>query len=83
MILVFGWVLLSIAVGVGARNRFDRSCVDWTVLALVISPLIAAAFLVASGPKAPKVKRNRGAKRLSPPQLPVDRLDAAIRAMRA
>ena len=80
MILIIGWILLSVAVGIGARNRYGRCGPDWFVLSLAFSPLIAAAFLLAAGPK---VQRQRRHKKLSPPPLPNDDLDGAIRALRA
>ncbi|AHB47181.1 hypothetical protein W911_00235 [Hyphomicrobium nitrativorans NL23] len=83
MDLIIGWVLLSIAVGVGARNRFNRSGADWCVLSLVVSPLIAGAFLLAAGPKIAKAKRPLRGLKNCPPPLPTDDLDAAIRGLRA
>jgi hypothetical protein len=51
MELVLVWIALSIAIGIGARRRYARNGLGWFLLALVISPLIAVAFLLAVGPK--------------------------------
>jgi hypothetical protein len=47
------WLGLSIAVGVLA-GRYRRSEGGWFLLALVISPVIAGALLLASGARPPK-----------------------------
>jgi hypothetical protein len=40
------WIAFSVAVGMYARNS-NRDQVGWTLLALLISPVLAAAFAVA------------------------------------
>lgn len=80
MALIAGWFLLSLAVGMAADTRYGRVGFGWFVLSLVTSPLIGAAFLWAAGPKT---KRQHKHLRLSPPPLPTDDLDAAIRGLRA
>jgi hypothetical protein len=42
------WLGLSIAVGIGA-SRLGRSAVLWCIVALIFSPLVAAALVVAGG----------------------------------
>ena len=42
------WILFSFAV-ILLANRFDRSGVGWFLISLVVSPLIAAIFLVIIG----------------------------------
>lgn len=41
------WVLLSLPIGIWARRR-GRSGVTWLLLALLVSPLIAAVLLLAA-----------------------------------
>jgi hypothetical protein len=50
--MIFFWFGLSVAVGMRA-TRYERSA-GWFVTALVFSPLLAGAWLLALGPKAPK-----------------------------
>jgi hypothetical protein len=47
------WILLSVVVGVGANTR-GRNGFGWFLLSLVISPLLAGLFLLAS----PQQKHN-------------------------
>jgi hypothetical protein len=42
------WLGLSIAVGVGA-SRLGRSAVLWCLVALIFSPMVGAALVVAGG----------------------------------
>jgi hypothetical protein len=52
--LIIAWVGLSVAVGILAE-RYQRSA-GWFLTALVVSPLIAGAWLLAIGPQQ---KRGR------------------------
>jgi hypothetical protein len=52
-ILLIVWIAFAVAVGMYARNYRDRDQAGWTILALVISPLLAWAFLAALPPAAP------------------------------
>lgn len=47
--IVFSWFGFSAAIGVGAARRYDRNGVGWFFLSLLISPLLAVAFLLAAG----------------------------------
>jgi hypothetical protein len=47
--LIIGWIIISVAVGIAAARRFDRNGGGWFLLALLISPLIAGILLVALG----------------------------------
>lgn len=47
------WVLFAIAIGIWAANK-GRSSVAWILLALIISPLLAALFLAVSSDISPK-----------------------------
>ncbi len=51
-ILLF-WFLVSIAIGVWASNK-GRSGFGWFVLAVVISPILAAIFLAVSSDLSPR-----------------------------
>ena len=44
------WAAFSFVVGVGAVRNFRRDRIGWTVLALVVSPLIAMLMLFVLGP---------------------------------
>jgi hypothetical protein len=44
---LIGWILFSAVVGVGANTR-GRPGFNWFLLSLVISPLLAGLFLIAS-----------------------------------
>jgi len=44
--IILGWIVLAIIVGVAANTR-GRSPVGWTLLALVVSPLIAGLLVLA------------------------------------
>ena len=46
MPIILGWIVLAIIVGVAANTR-GRSPVGWTLLALVVSPLIAGLLVLA------------------------------------
>lgn len=48
MFLVVIWIGLAGAVGALAANR-DRSGIGWFLLAVILSPLIAAIFLLLAG----------------------------------
>jgi hypothetical protein len=50
--LAYLWVGLTIAVGLLAR-RYRRSWLRWCVLSLLVSPLLALAFLFAVGKRHP------------------------------
>jgi hypothetical protein len=54
MVFFFLWVAASFAVGSMAPAR-NRSYVDWTVLSLLISPLLAVLCLIAAGAKPARV----------------------------
>lgn len=45
MIIGFLWILLSIVIGVAA-NKYDRSCLGWIFISLLISPLVAGVILI-------------------------------------
>lgn len=47
IVVIFFWLGFSIAVAVAADNR-GRSSIGWFFLALLISPLLAGLFLLAS-----------------------------------
>ena len=49
--LIFGWIILSIAVGLAAGRRFGRDETPWFILSLIISPLLAGILLLAVGTK--------------------------------
>ena len=51
--ILFSWVMLSIIVGVAAGTRGDNAA--WFLLALIISPLLAAPCLIA-----PRHRLSRG-----------------------
>ena len=53
--LIAGWIAFAAVVGVGARTR-GREGFGWFLLAIVISPLLAGAFLLASPRKDQKEK---------------------------
>jgi hypothetical protein len=46
---VYFWLALSVAVGILA-SRYQREGVLWFLIALVLSPLVGAALLLAAGP---------------------------------
>lgn len=48
MIILLAWVLLSVAVGFAANTR-GRDGMMWFFIALLISPLIAGAMVLALG----------------------------------
>ena len=48
MEILVAWVILSVAVCAWA-NSLDRSAFGWLVVALVLSPLLAAIFLAIAG----------------------------------
>ncbi len=50
MEIVFFWAMFSIAIGFLA-DRYGRSAAGWIIFALVLSPLLAAVFLLAVGPR--------------------------------
>jgi hypothetical protein len=45
------WIILSVIVGVAARNRYARSFFAWAFISLVASPLLAFLLLFALGVK--------------------------------
>lgn len=45
LLLLALWVVLSLVIGIWARSR-GRSKVTWALIALLVSPLIAAVLLV-------------------------------------
>jgi hypothetical protein len=45
MTIILAWTLLSVAVGMFASIRRDRSGLGWFVLALIVSPLLAGIFV--------------------------------------
>lgn len=49
MEILFGWFLLSVGVAILA-GRYGRNGAGWFILALLISPLIAAVLVLALGP---------------------------------
>jgi len=55
MTILIGWILFSAVVGVGANTR-GRSGFSWFLLSLVISPLLAGLFLLASKRRDQKEK---------------------------
>lgn len=65
MLIFLAWVGFAIAVGVLASNK-DRSGIGWFFLAVIVSPLIAAIFLLIAGEGnahrcpfcAEKIKKN-------------------------
>jgi hypothetical protein len=57
MIILFFWIGFSVAVGIAANTRNGRGGFGWFVVALIISPILAAAFLFAlpkGDPAAPR-----------------------------
>lgn len=50
-IAIIFWLGFSAAVGYAAQERFNRSPGGWGLIALVISPILAALFLAISGEK--------------------------------
>jgi hypothetical protein len=54
-----GWIAFAVAVGMYAHNYRDRDQAGWTILALVISPLLAWAFAAAMPPAAPLLELER------------------------
>ena len=45
MLIVITWITFSIAVGMFASIRRNRSGMGWFFLALILSPLLAIAFV--------------------------------------
>lgn len=58
MELFFGWVALSVAVAVWAGKK-GRSVGGWLLLALLLSPLIAAVFLALAEDLTPAAQEKR------------------------
>jgi hypothetical protein len=50
--VIYLWVGFTVVVELLA-NRYRRSWVGWCVLSIVVSPLLALAFLLAVGKRAP------------------------------
>jgi hypothetical protein len=63
VVLIIAWILLSLAVGTYAQNYRNRSRAEWTVLAILISPLIAFALVAATAPTAPLIELERRERR--------------------
>ena len=62
--LLLVWIAFAVAVGMYAHNYRDRDQAGWTILALVISPLLAWAFVAAMKPPAPTLElEDQGAGR--------------------
>src|SRR5262249_62290714 len=76
--ILFSWVMLSIIVGVAAVTRGHNAA--WFLLALIISPLLAALCLIALPPR-PSRGRHSNAKAgvLAAAALTADRIDYWIR----
>jgi hypothetical protein len=53
------WIAFAVAVGMYAYNYRNRDQAGWTILALVISPLLAWAFVAAMPPAAPVLELER------------------------
>ncbi|EFF74722.1 hypothetical protein HMPREF0004_3934 [Achromobacter piechaudii ATCC 43553] len=56
-LLIFLWIVLAIVVGVMAAGRGRRG-IGWTILACLISPPLAGAFLLALPDHSPRTQEN-------------------------
>jgi hypothetical protein len=72
--ILFSWVMFSIIVAVAAGTRGDNAA--WFLLALIISPLLAALCLIALRHRRPS---NAKAGALAAAALTSDRIDYWIR----
>jgi len=72
--ILFSWVMLSIIVAVAAGTRGHNGA--WFLLALIISPLLAALCLIALRHRQPS---NAKAGALAAAALTADRIDYWIR----
>ena len=59
VILIVAWIVLCIAVGVGAANR-NRFGFGWFLLAVITSPIISGFILLLLGAKTPRSPRSDG-----------------------
>jgi len=76
--VLFSWVMLSIIVGVAAVTRGHNAA--WFLLALIISPLLAALCLIALRHRRSRVRpSNAKAGALATAALTADRIDYWIR----
>jgi hypothetical protein len=73
--ILFSWVMLSIIVGVAAGTRGHNAA--WFLLALIISPLLAALSLIALPHRLSRDRPKAGA--LAAAALTADRIDYWIR----
>jgi hypothetical protein len=73
--ILFSWVMLAIIVGVAAGTRGDNAA--WFLLALIISPLLAALYLVALRHRLSRGRPKAGA--FAAAALTADRIDYWIR----
>lgn len=69
MEIVFFWIMLSIAVGILAA-RYERSAIGWVLFALILSPVLGFAFLLAVGPRV----RAAAAMVVAPPPASAQRM---------
>lgn len=53
LILMYFWLTFSLAVAILAR-RYRRTAIGWFIFAIFLSPVLAAFFVLALGPKAHK-----------------------------
>jgi hypothetical protein len=76
--ILFSWVMLSIIVGVAAVTRGHNAA--WLLLALIISPLLAALCLIALKHRRSRSRpSNAKAGALAAAVLTADRIDYWIR----
>jgi hypothetical protein len=76
--ILFSWVMLSIIVGVAAGTRGHNAA--WFLLALIISPLLAALCLIALPHRLSRGRHsNAKAGALNAAALTADRIDYWIR----
>jgi hypothetical protein len=73
--ILFSWVMLSIIVGVAAATRGHNAA--WFLLALIISPLLAALYLIALRHRLSRGRPKEGA--FAAAALTADRIDYWIR----
>jgi hypothetical protein len=75
--ILFSWVMLSIIVAVAAVTRGHNAA--WFLLALIISPLLAALCLIALRHRRSHNRPNAKAGALAAAALTADRIDYWIR----
>jgi hypothetical protein len=75
--ILFSWVMLSIIVAVAAVTRGHNAA--WFLLALIISPLLAALCLIALRHRRSHSRPNAKAGALAAAALTADRIDYWIR----